>query len=97
MAQKISHNKGMIVLEDDTVSLAAGADLDFPIDLGPDAGILPASDISIIQEPSADQATQPTLTAVYDTTDLEDRKIVVSNDSGSVAFAGKLKLIVVAP
>lgn len=87
----------MIVLEDDTVSLAPAGTLDFPIDLGSEAATVPASSISIVQEPSGDQITQPTLTAAYDVSDLADRKIVVTNGSGSVTFTGKLKLHVVAP
>ncbi len=95
--QTITVNKGSIVIEDDTVSLGNGADLDFPIDLGASAATVPASSITIVQEPSADQADVPTLTAVYDVTDQEDRKIIVSNGSGSVTFTGKLKLHIVAP
>ena len=95
--QTITHNKGMIVIEDDTVSLGNGATLDFPIDLGSEAASVPVSSITIIQEPSADQITQPTLTAAYDVSDLADRKIVVTNGSGSLSFTGKLKLHVVAP
>ncbi len=94
MSQTITHNKGLIVLEDDTVSLGNGATLDFPIDLGSNDGSVPDSSITIIQEPSVDQITQPTLTAAYDAA---NKKIVVTNGSGSVTFTGKLKLHVVAP